>query len=261
MTSVGPNDVHLSWTEPAFSGAPSNAFKIFFRNGSRNFSEWTQVPNLGDVLIHSHHIRGLTKGIAYEFRVRAFNNGGWGTDSEPSDFACPGSSLILITTATKRSRLAMGGPLTILDYLGSHPIHREDHLWGLSKLVSFAQMSSGYARGDLQKKMALAAIHGLHTFADDPDVAGAAISLMGWSLTGPASEIVSKILVQNNITDSAVKWMSKHCTNSNVVGATAWLRFHMPAGTIPRPQLVLCSSLASVPSITLSEACDEDEDT
>lgn len=219
---------------------------MFFRNGTRNFSEWTRIPDLGDILITSHHVRGLTRGVSYEFRVRACNNGGWGADSEPSDSVCPGSAPILIVTAARRQRLAMGGPLAILDHLALHPIHCGDQSWGLGKLNSMAQISGGYNTGALQKRSALAAMHGLQTFPNDPDMARAAFSLIGWTLVGPASEVVLNILLQNNVADLAEKWMAEYRTNSDVIGAMAWLRFNMPAGSIPQPKVVLGSSLTII---------------
>jgi hypothetical protein len=187
-------------------------------------------------------------GVPCRFRICAYNNGGWGVHSEASDWVTPGSestsTFKVVSMGVQRSRLAKGGPLTILDRLEAHPLNREEQLWGLSRLRSMAQVyiygyryiykyiyiyiyiyrcvyihvyrdnyihnhaltyihiysqtfkyehsaqvAGGYKKGNLQRKAALAGLHGIKIFPVDPEMGGIVFGLLGWTLKGTVSLI------------------------------------------------------------------------
>ena len=262
IASVGQTDLLLNWSEPLFSGVSTSCYRIFFRNESRNFKEWMRLPNVGDVKTNYYKIKNLTRGVPCQFRISAYNNGGWGAESEPSDEVCPGSGYTTISTAVRRSRLSLGGPLAILDRLSLLPLTRDEHLWGLARLRSMAQIASGYKKGNMQKKVALAALHGLQTFQNDPELSGVALSLMGWTIIGPAQEQVIKILTQNSVIEKSIEFMVKYRNNCDIIGALIWLRCNMPEGSIPQPPEIQLkvSALAIVKKDELVDTDEEDNE-
>lgn len=259
IESVGQTDVALRWEDPPFCGVNTTAYRIFFRSESRNFHDWQVLPNVGPIPTSHYHIRNLTRGVECQFRVKAYNNGGWGSESLPSDEVCPGAGYTTISTAVRRSRLSMGGPLAILDRLELHPVTRTEHLWGLSRLRSMGQIASGYKRGNVQVKVALAAVHGLKTFPSDPEMIGAALSLLGWALVGPAKEGVLKILKDNKVAELSIEYMSKYRINCDVIGAVTLLRCNMPVGSIPQPP-VLTHKVPVLAIVKKDELVDTDEE-
>lgn len=249
----------LKWSESPFSGVHATSYRLQFRNDSRNFKQWTPVPNLGEINRKCHRVVNLTKGMTYQFRVSAGNNGGWGEESEPSDEVCPGSGYgrvagkmtssgsIFISTALRRSRLSKGGPLAILDHLELFPMTRDEHVWGLARLRSMAQSASGYKKETLQTRVAVAAIYSLLTFKNDPEMAGVGLSLLGWTLKGPGVGHVMQLVVQNSIIKIAVDYIIRHRTNCDVISAVTLLRCNMPPGCIPRLEDVIVEKNISFP--------------
>lgn len=46
-----------------------------------------------------------------------------------------------------------------------------EQVWGLNRLLSFASVTVGYPKkGNIQRKVALAALHALKTFPRDPEI-------------------------------------------------------------------------------------------
>ena len=249
----------LQWSESPFSGVHATSYRLQFRNDSRNFKQWTPVPNLGEITRKYYRVGNLTRGMIYQFRVSAGNNGGWGEESEPSDEACPGpgygrvsgkmtsSGSVFISTATRRSRLSKGGPLAILDRLDLFPVTRDEHLWGLARLRSMAQSASGYKRETLQRRVAIAAVHSLITFKNDPEMAGVGLFLLGWTLKGPDTGLVMKLMIQNSIIMIVVDYIRRYRTNCDVISAVTFLRCNMPLGSVPRLDDVIEEKKSSLP--------------
>ena len=97
----------------------------------------------------------------------------------------------------RKRRLAAGGQLTVLDRLFEYPQHRDEQVWGLARLLAFASVNVGYPKkGNIQRKAALAALHGLKAFPRDPEILSSVFFLLGWTLVGPAQDHVRKILNQ-----------------------------------------------------------------
>eukprot|EP00596_Hydrurales_sp_CCMP1899_P003429 CAMPEP_0119043238 /NCGR_PEP_ID=MMETSP1177-20130426/19666_1 /TAXON_ID=2985 /ORGANISM="Ochromonas sp, Strain CCMP1899" /LENGTH=893 /DNA_ID=CAMNT_0007010929 /DNA_START=292 /DNA_END=2970 /DNA_ORIENTATION=- len=184
VTHIGINEVSLAWSDPPFSGVPATLYRIFYKSKARKFIEWMQVPNLRDLNKCEYTVKNMIVGVPCRFRICAYNNGGWGAHSEQSEWVIPGSNspstFQLISMGVQRSRLAKGGPLTILDRLEGNPLNREEQLWGLSRLRSMAQVVGGYKKGNVQRKAALAGLHGIKIFPADPEMGGLVFSLLGW---------------------------------------------------------------------------------
>jgi hypothetical protein len=258
---VGLHEVKLTWSDPPFSGVPAAKYQIYHRNEGRNFKEWTLYHNQKEMTSSSYLVLDLPSGVTCQFRINAYNNGGWGAYSEASDEVCPGSKGKLSTTIdVQRSRLVKGGPLAILDRLESNPFHRDEIVWGLSRLRSMAQIASGYKKGNIQRKVALAGIHGIQTFPNDPEMAGIVFYLLGWTLRGPAGDHIKKILVQHNIIELAIKLMKEYRANGEVIMGIAFLRSNMTEGLIPQPPIYAPLEVTKLKTIDTEESDDDDDD-
>ena len=75
-------------------------------------------------------MRELPSGVPCQFRVRAYNSGGWGELSEATLMVCPGEDQTPMETMRKWKKLKQGGPLMIIDRLQEYPKHRLDQLKG-----------------------------------------------------------------------------------------------------------------------------------
>ena len=72
---VGLNEATIKWEDPTFSGAQPWRYRVYIRNGTRNFSRWTELYYPSDITRKEHTIHELPSGIACKFRVSAGNNG------------------------------------------------------------------------------------------------------------------------------------------------------------------------------------------
>ena len=234
---MGRSEVLIQWEDPPFSGMAPFKYRVYTKNCTRLHSQWAEVRHPGGIHRNSFLVRNLPAAIECEFCVDACNNGGWGGRSLSSGLVCPGSDIVPISAAVRRARLAAGGQLTVLDRLEQYPQHREEQVWGLARLLSFASVSVGYPKkGNIQRKAALAALHGLKTFPRDPDILFSVFFLLGWTLRGPAKDHVRNILLQHNIPKVCEDHMKLFRTQGKIIGGIAWLRCNLQPGDVGQPQ-------------------------
>ena len=85
-------------------------------------------------------VRNLPMGIPVQFRIAAYNQGGWGKHSEPSSMVTPGeASKLYIPSDVRWRRLSQGGVLSVLDHLKRYGNNRFEQLRGLTRLLAYAQ--------------------------------------------------------------------------------------------------------------------------
>ena len=91
------NEVQLEWYDPAFDGISPSKYRLYMKNVTKNFNKWNVVYHPGDIRINTFVMKNLPLGVACQFRVQAFNVGGWGKLSEESRFVIPGEDLEPVT--------------------------------------------------------------------------------------------------------------------------------------------------------------------
>jgi hypothetical protein len=232
----------LIWYNPPFDGVPAANYKLYMRNVSRNFNNWSEIdiPHPGTIAKNEFLVRNLPPGIQCQFKVSASNNGGWGQLSEPSAMITPGSEQTPISTAKRKTRLILGGPLAILDRLQLYPKHREEHVWGLSRLVTCGILNNGFKKSQLQKRLAHCALQDLEMYPDDLEIAVPAFALLGWALRGPASLEVAKLCTDGDIVELCKHGMKNFRSDSRLINSIAWLRGSLPKDiVIPLPQKII----------------------
>lgn len=152
VVRVGEHDVTLQWYNPMFDGVPAKKYKIYMRNVSRCFNEWHPIAHSRDIETQKFTIRNLPAGVQCTFRVRGFNNGGWGMYSEETAMICPGEDQIPIPNHVRWKKLTMGGTLAIIDRLKLYPDHRHEYITGLRKILAFAMQNNGFHKGEYINK-------------------------------------------------------------------------------------------------------------
>jgi hypothetical protein len=235
FAKVGLREVLLKWENPPFNGAPPLKYRVYIRNGTRNFRKWTLIEHPGDITKQEFWVLHLPSTLECEFAVSACNNGGWGVKSESSGLVCPGADLKPLPAHQKTSRLNAGGVLTALDRLAEYKFHRSEQLWGMERLLAFATVDRGYKKGNMQKRAAEACFHALKEFPDDSEVIALALSLLGWTLLGPAKSEVVEMCMERKLPEECVKYMKAYRSNGKIIGAVSWLRCGMPKGAIAQP--------------------------
>ena len=80
----GTNEVSLEWYNPDFDGVPPHKYDIEVRSKTRVYKTWRKVKTPASVTKTSYTVRELPSGVACQFRIRAFNNGGWSKYSQPT---------------------------------------------------------------------------------------------------------------------------------------------------------------------------------
>lgn len=93
---------------PLFDGAPPLKYKVYMKNISRTFNKWFEVHYPGDITKPTFLVRNLPAGIACQFKVKAYNNGGWGELSDESNLATPGEDLSPVPDSQRWLRIREG---------------------------------------------------------------------------------------------------------------------------------------------------------
>lgn len=113
---------------PPFDGIAPSRYEIYMKNVSRTYSDWRPINYSGIINYNKFLIRDLPSGVPCQFRVRAYNNGGWGAQSEPTLLTTPGEQFVPMSSKMRWKRLNMGGVLMILDRLRLYPYHRLEYV-------------------------------------------------------------------------------------------------------------------------------------
>lgn len=259
IVRVGFNEIMLEWDNAEFDGIAPKEYKILMRNETRNFSKWTPIPYKGKITSNRFTIRDLPCGVPCQFKVAAFNNGGWSQYSVETIMICPGEDRLPIDRQLRWYRLSQAGVLGILDRLQAWPFHRGEHLEGMRRISSLGQMQRGYKKS-VALKVAVAAIHALYTFPNDPQIAPLAFMLMSYSLMGSGLKRVRVYLLQHDVGALCTKYLEMYRLNAAIVNAISYLRDLLPKNTVPLPPaLVFKDAKDGSDEEDLGETTDEEE--
>eukprot|EP01038_Epipyxis_sp_PR26KG_P007423 gene7423-10116_t len=226
ITNIGLSDVSLEWYNPSFEGIPPTRYRIEMRNITRNYSKWQVVYYPGDITLTLFTVKNLPTGIACQFRVVAYNSGGWGSPSEPTIYVVPGEDKAVLPDHIRWKRLAQSGPLGILDRLLLFPYHRDEHYIGNKYLLGFAQINHGFKNSNISLKIAKLCLESINeTFPTDFEILSECFQLLGWCLRGKKSERkVRNFLMQNDIVKTTQYVTEKYRFHGGIVNNIMWLR-------------------------------------
>lgn len=233
IVRTGINDIALEWYDQPFDGIPPFKYSVEMRSKTRVFYQWQVAPSPGDITTTTFIVRDLPSGVAVQFRVRGFNNGGWSQYSEPTQPVTPGDSLTPMPTSGRWRRVVQGGSLAIIDVLLSRPMNRGEHIIGLRKLLALVTEECGFKKQNIQLKVAHAAVHGLITFVLDPEIARVAFVLLGWCMkdSSPGFKKVRIYLRKMDISKICTEYMlnGRFRLDTGIMTAIEFFRTMMPA--------------------------------
>jgi len=243
IVRTGINDIALEWYNQPFDGIAPHKYSVEMRSKTRVFFQWQVAPSPGDISATTFVVRNLPSGVAVQFRVRGFNNGGWSQYSEPTQPVIPGESLSPMPTSGRWRRIVQGGSMAIIDVLLSRPMNRGEHLIGLKKLLANVTEECGFKKQNIQLKVANAAVHGLLTFTLDPEIARVAFVLLGWCMkeSSPGFKKVRIYLRKMGIDKICEEYMlnGRFRLDTGIMTGIEFLRTMMPQqgqdGAIPMP--------------------------
>lgn len=232
VVRIGRHDVTLQWYDPLFDGVPPSLYRIYMKNVSRCFNQWSPIDYKGVVRTTKFTIKDLPAGVHCAFRICGFNNGGWGLPSEETPLICPGEEYTPLPHNVRWRKLSLGGPLAVIDRLQYYPDHRHEYITGLRKVLIFAQKMDGFHKGTVQLKVAAVAMHAIDRFPRDRELAGLAFELMGYAMQGPKDRKVRLYLSQNGIVAKCDENLEFFRIDPYVVAGITHLRRLMPKGFI-----------------------------
>jgi len=258
IIQLGDTSVLLEWYNPTFDGVPPSKYKVAMKNITRNFSEWRDVYYAGDITKTVFRVRNLPMGIACQFKVAGYNNGGWGDYSDPTTMVIPGEEHEVLPDWIRLKRLRMGGIHTLLDRLEKYPAYRDEHLVSMRMLIGIVQVEHGFKTVPIAIHVATLAMKALKRFDMDADIATQCFILMGWSLQGIKFERkVRQHLLYEGIVKIVERCIKYFRENQRLMGALDWLRGAMPKYLPPLPE---CDYTTLIPPEKDPNEEEEEED-
>ena len=225
---AGDREVMLEWyNPPVFDGIPAHKYKIASKSVSRNFSHWTDISySGGDCITKTRFlVRNLTMGLPCQFKVAAFNNGGWSEYSLSTIFVTPGERRDVIPHDIRWRRIKQGGAFAAIDQLGECSCDRDEFLLGLQFLLRLAQAEQGFRRTKVTFQVASLALKSFDTFPLDPDICPYAFKLLAWCMTPVKFERrVKQLCMQSHIVEIVSKYLAYFRGNSQVIASISFLR-------------------------------------
>jgi hypothetical protein len=261
---VTSHDVFLEWYDPPFSGVPPTHYKIYMRNDTRNFSEWSVVHYPGVIKRNHFQVRNLPMGVSCQFCIAAFNAAGRSELSAPSMYCMPGEEQQVLSEEIKWRRLQQGGALAILDRLALYPYDHNDHINGLRRLIAFGQSGQGYKNSRIALRVAEISLNCLQTYTKDPEMISLASTCIAWSLCGKGERKVRPYVLESGLSELISSLSTEFRSDSRVVNSLSFLIGRIPK-FLPHLPEYECTTINPQPKkkddISLNlEDDDEDED-
>lgn len=215
----------LEWYNPAFDGIPPAKYKVSMKNITRNFNTWADVYYPGEITKTRFLVRNLPMGIACQFRVAAYNNGGWGEYSTATTHVIPGEQHEVLPDELRWKRLRQGGVLAVLDRLELYYYYRTEYETGMRMVLAFGQNSHGFKNTTTTMRVAAFALKALKTYAMDPDIAQYSFTLLGLCLRGVKFERkVRQLCVHNEIASTVSTYLKYFRKHPGLMGGISFLR-------------------------------------
>jgi hypothetical protein len=257
---IGDNEVMLEWYNPVSDGIPPSKYKLAMKNETRNFNVWADVYYPGDITKTRFLVRNLPMGIACQFKVAAYNNGGWGEFSEPTTHVVPGEQHEVLPDALRWKRLRQGGVLAVLDRLESHWYYHAEYVVGLRQLMGIGQNAHGFKNTKTTLRVAAVALKALNTYPMDEEIATYCFTLLGLGLRGVKFERkVRQLCLESDIVGLVERNMKYFRRNERVMGGLSFLRGGMAKYLPPEIEQDL-STLVPPPPGEDMDAYEEEEE-
>lgn len=224
ILKVTSHEVTLEWYNPPFEGYPPTKYRIFMQNVTRNFHYWNEVYYAGDITNTKFVVRDLPMGVACQFKVQAFNPGGWGAFSEPTAYVTPGEDQAVLPDSVRWKRLNQSGLFGIMDRMDLYPYHRKEQYLGLKMINGYALCGHGFKKVKLAIRICEVCLRCLNIYMYDPEIIVFAISIIGWCLVGRGERKVRALLNQRNLNDVVTERLTRYRYLTTVVAAVQWLR-------------------------------------
>ena len=232
---VGMYSVLLEWDMVPFDGVGPTKHRIYMRNNTKLFYDWTVAPG-GENIPHipgassiRFSVNHLPLGVPTEFCVASCNIGGWSKLSPPSITATPGQDLLPHSAQKTWKFIAQGGPLAVIDRLAKYPEHRHDHLTGFKYLIVFAQREGeGFSRLNIREKASAMCLKALKTFPLDDEISAGAFRIIGYCLQGYMFKKLTNLLIRDGLLDIIDEHMIQFRNDSRVVKSVLWLNRALP---------------------------------
>jgi hypothetical protein len=224
VLKVTSHEVTLEWYNVPFAGYPPTKYKVFMKNVTRNFHFWNEVYYAGDITKTKFVIRDLPMGVSCQFKVKAFNPGGWGAFSEPTPFVTPGEDQAVLPDSVRWKRLNQSGIFGVMDRMDLYPYHRKEQYLGLKLILGRALCEHGFKKVKLAIRVCEVALRCLDIFMYDPEIIVLAINTIGWCLIGKGERKVRALLNQRNLNDIVTERLTRYRYLTTVVAAVQWLR-------------------------------------
>lgn len=251
----GTNEISLEWYNQDFDGVPAQKYEIEVKNRTRVYKIWRKVVPPADITKTAFTVRDLPSGVPTQFRVRAYNNGGWSKFSLPTRMVTPGEHLTPLPTTSRWMRITQGGPFAAIDIMNAHPLDRNEHVRGMKLLYAFAVQNNGFLKGTLQLKAAHSACHCLINFHHDIELARLAFLTLLYCTKEdtPGFKKVRIYLRKVDIFSLATEYQEFFRLDGGIVNFIQWLRSNPGYDSIPPPPVVV------IPE-DMGEAAEEDDE-
>lgn len=163
-------------------------------------------------------------GVSCQFKVQAYNSGGWGGLSEETIFVTPGEETEVVSFENRWKKLEKGGLLAVLDHLDSCGANCEEMRKGLHMVINYGQNGVGFKNARIAMRVAELAIKCIKTFVLDGDVLALSFTTLGWCIRGKPERKARQLCIEQGIVELVQESMTKFRTDGKVMNAIAWLR-------------------------------------
>jgi hypothetical protein len=140
------------------------------------------VLKTGSPIVEKYYrVVHLATGIPISFKVAAWNSGGWGDASPPTEFVIPGGDSVIPQIQEEYSRLQYGGVYSAILRLQAvgHLLHEAKT--GMRLLVALLSKSNGFKRLVFATRAVTIAVQALRMHSLDVDVCAAALQVIAWA--------------------------------------------------------------------------------
>eukprot|EP00981_Chlorochromonas_danica_P003524 scaffold659_cov192-Ochromonas_danica.AAC.37 len=219
-----PTSVLLEWFNPPFDGVPPVKYKIHMQNVTRNFHHWEEVYYAGEITKTKFLVRNLPIGVSCQFKVSAYNNGGWSAHSDPTSFVTPGEEQGEITRDLRWHRVRQGGVLSILDQMTKYRINRDEQLIGLRILHGIGCCNSGYKSTAFALEIAQKCFEVAQSFPSDADIMTLVFNTLTWCLHGKSERKVRQYCNTNHLDELVARQADKFRHHTGLINSIQGLR-------------------------------------
>lgn len=224
IVQVKDHEVTLEWYNPPFDGIAPTKYRIYMKNVTRIFNKWLDVYYPGDITKTKFSVRNLPMGISCQFKVAAFNNGGWGDTSDETMMVTPGEDNLATPDHIRWQRIQQSGILGVLDAMERSPKNLSEQLRGLKMLSGFMLEFNGFKGSKTALRSSRHMMKLLKDFTRNPDLIALCFTILGWSLRGKTERKVKALVSQEKLEEIVAQRLETFRHDTGVVTSIEWMR-------------------------------------